>query len=348
MGNSFSAYSHVKVENHTARPGCEVTGVVNIQANSSINAMGLYLHLIGKEYTEWEETHTKEVTGSDGSSKSESHTEVYKAKRTVLTHSLLLHHFDGNLEKGQYSIPFALRIPDEILPSFEYNKGVNAKRYYTIKAKLEENKNLKAQKSYLVVLSLPKYLENAEPAISKSLIHVRNCLCFGSDTSRVSLNLSKNAYHLADRLDATLIVDQTDCKKRLINIEFSLYRKLRVKNNSSRSFIDRKQVFKEERVSMSSNLKGSIYTYDFSFELSVDNDLWQTPSSESELIECIYEVDARLDYDTFCSGTVYQVTTPVSILNIGKIMRMQLVQQHPQMPEDWNPLNLATAPPEEI
>lgn len=341
MGKSFSAYSHVKVENHTIRPGCEVTGVVNIQANSSISAMSLYLHLTGKEYTRWEETHTEEVTKSDGSSKSETHTEVYTGKQTILTNSSLLYHFDGTLEKGQYSIPFSLIIPDGILPSFEYNQEVRAKRYYTIKAKLEENKNLKAKKSYLTVICLPKRLENTEPVISKSVMNVRNCCCFGRDTSRVSLNISKNAYHFTDRLDTTLIVDQTDCQKRLMNIEFRLYRKLRVKNNSSRSFIDRKEVIKHERAGMSSDLKGNIHTYDFSFELSIAEDLGQTPSSESGLIECMYEVDARLDYDTFCSGSVYQVTAPVVILNSCEAARIQIVQKSPKMPEDWNPVSLA-------
>lgn len=347
MGKNYSVYSYVQVENPTIFPGCEVSGVVNILAENAMDAMGLYLHFTGKEYTRWEESHSVTVSNSDGSSSSETRTVVYTGRQTILTNFFLLHHFDGTLQKGQFSIPFRLKIPEVILPSFNYKGGVIAKRYYTVKAKVEGNKKLKATKSFVWISSLLKNLDHVTPSVGQAIMKVRNCCCCGDDTSMVNLNIVKNAYFFTERLDGTLIVDQTNCKKRLMRMQFSLYRKLRVKDNTGRSYIDYTKVLQEERLAVGRNIGGPIYTYDFSFELSRVQDLWQTPSTESGLIDCIYEANVRLYYDTFCSGSTYQVSAPVSISNSYEAVRTYFVPQPPPIPAVWNPISLASAPPEE-
>jgi hypothetical protein len=347
MGKNYSVYSYVQVENPTIFPGCEVTGVVNILAEGAIDAMGLYLHFTGKEYTRWEESYTETVSNSDGSSRSETRTVVYTGSQTILTNFFLLHHFDGTLQKGQFSIPFRLKIPEVILPSFKYQGGVTAKRYYTIKAKLQGSKKLKATKSFVWISSLLKNFDFAIPSFGEAVMKVRNCCCCGDDRSIVNLSVVKNAYFFTERVDGTLRVDQTNCKKRLMRMQFSLYRKLRLRDNTGRSNIDYNRIVQEERYAVAGNIGGPIYTYDFSIELSRVQDLWQTPSTESGLIECIYEANVRLYYDTFCSGSVYQVSAPISISNSYEAVRTYFIPQPPPIPTVWNPISLASAPPEE-
>jgi hypothetical protein len=341
MGKNFSAYSYVQVESPTIFPGSEVVGVIHIQADKDIEATGLYIHFTGKEYTRWEESYTDSVTDSDGNSKSETRTEVVTGRQTILTSSFLIHHFDGSLLKGQYSIPFAFEIPQEILPSFRYEGSVSAKRYYTVKAKLEGSKHLKATKSYLWNSSLLKNMGYSVPSVSDGTMDIRNCCCFGNGTSRVSLNIVKNSYFFTDRLDASLRVDQTNCQTRLMRMQFVLYRKLRLKHNVSGYDISNIKVLQEDRSAVDSKVGGPIYNYDFSFNLGSVKDLWESPSTDSGLIECIYEVNVRLYYDTFCSGSAYQVSAPVSIFNSYEAVIVHFVQPPPPTPAVWNPIRLA-------
>lgn len=347
MGKSFSAYSYVQVENPTIFPGSEVVGVVHIQADKAIDAMGLCIHFTGKEYTQWTESYTDSVTDSDGNSKSETRTEIITGRQTILTNLFLIHHFDGTLQKGQYSIPFTLKIPNEILPSFRYEGAVSAKRYYTVKAKLEGSKQLKATKSYLWNSSLLKNMGYSIPSVIDGTMDIRNCCCCGNDTSTVRLSIVKNSYFFTERLDGSLRVDQTNCRTRLMRMQFGLYRKLRVKHNISGDSIYYSKVLQEERPAVDANVGGPIYMYDFSFDLGRVKDLWESPSTESGLIECIYEVNVRLYYDTFCSGSTYEVSAPVSIFNSYEAVRMNFVPQPPPIPAVWNPISLPSAPSED-
>ena len=112
-----------------------VTGVVNIQAHNPIDAMGLYLHFTGKEFTQWQESYTETSTDSDGISTSTTRTVVYSGRQVILANFFLLHHFDRTLQKA--SSRFLLNW--EFLNQYHHHstmKGVIAKRYHTIKAKV--------------------------------------------------------------------------------------------------------------------------------------------------------------------------------------------------------------------
>ncbi len=81
MGKYYLVYSYVQVDNPTIFPGSYVTGMVNIQAHNPIDAMGLYLHFTGKEFTQLQESYTETSTDSDGNSTSTTRTVDIRAIR---------------------------------------------------------------------------------------------------------------------------------------------------------------------------------------------------------------------------------------------------------------------------
>ena len=121
---------------------------------------------------------------------------------------------------------------------------------------------------------------------------------------------------------------------------------MRIRDDSSSSTVSNIAVISYDKHLESKDGADPVGIYEFELDLDSAKDLWQTPTIESELIECEYEVKVRLFYDTFCSGLGYYVTAPVMIFNSYEVPVHSFIPPAAPMPAVWNPMVLASEPSE--
>lgn len=349
MVKHYFAYSFVQVSVPTAQPGDEISGFIQIQAYKSIPASQLLICIACKEFTRWSEYQDR--TSFEFTSETFTTTirdQIwFTGKLLVFKYSYPIYQFNSTLPKGQFSIPFTIRLPINALPSFNLDSEIQAKRYYTIKARLESRSDLKATRSYLWIPSLLDDVVIVSPINTVVDMKVINCYCINKGYSIVTLDIDKNAYLTCEKINGRVKVDCTRCKKKLVSLSCRLYRTVRVRDNSSHSYISSRCICKEN-LNLPRNFHGDVSNHEFEFDLNKISGLWQAPSTSSNMMECGYEVRANLLFDTCCSGKKYEVSAYLSIYNNFEISCLNFMQESPGLCGMWNPVVLSSKTQEVI
>jgi hypothetical protein len=268
MVKHYYAYSFVQVSVPTAQPGDEISGFIQIQAYKSIPATQLLICIACKEFTRWSEYQDR--TSFEFTSETFTTTvrdQVwFTGKLLIFSYSSPIHQFNNTLPKGQFTIPFTIRLPINALPSFNLDSEIKAKRYYTIKARLENSSYLKATRNYLWIPSLLDDVVIVSPINTAVDMKVFNCYCINKGYSLVALDIDKNAYLTHEKINGRVKVDCTKCKKKLVSLRFRLYRIVRVRDNSSHSYISSSCICKEI-LNVPRSFDANINNYEFEFDL---------------------------------------------------------------------------------
>lgn len=344
MGSSASAHTYVETEVPNFKAGDHVAGVIKIYVEEAVSATDLNLKFIGKEKTRWEERRSRQVF--DGSKfKTEYYNETYKGEKKFLELSFPIWNFGGYLDKGQYTIPFGVQLPNWLPPSFHHEKGsVKGKVAYKLKAVVHDTDKVKPHKNVLWVKSLLHPAHPIHQVSGQETFHVRNCCCFRAGVTEVSAHLNRNVATLEDNLTASILVNNSKGRQSITRISCTLVRTLLVKNHGgSHIFVDN-LLQSHEAVQIrpgESILPEKFHT--LGVWLKEAEHLWKTPTTKSILIDCEYSVDIVFTFDNFCGCGNYRVRLPIEIFN-GDVIPNVWLTPMPQMPIQWNPVALASAP----
>jgi hypothetical protein len=152
MGSSASAHTYVETEVPNFKPGDRVSGVIKIYVEEPVSATYLHLVLIGKEKTRWTEERRRR---SILSNRNEYYTATLKGEKKFLELSFPIWNFGDHLDKGQYTIPFSLKLPDWLFPSFLFkNRNLKGEILYKLKSVFHDTERIKSHKNVILVKSL--------------------------------------------------------------------------------------------------------------------------------------------------------------------------------------------------
>jgi hypothetical protein len=97
------------------------------------------------------------------------------AKKRPLVH-YPVGHLEGVQNQGMYSIPFNLRLPSDLYPSFEYERHYHGgKIEYYLDAFLEGSSKVGSHKTIIWVYSTLNSIVDVPPVSEQRTFYIRNC-----------------------------------------------------------------------------------------------------------------------------------------------------------------------------
>jgi hypothetical protein len=342
MGSSASAHTYVETEVPNFKPGDRVSGVIKIYVEEPVSATYLHLVLIGKEKTRWTEERRRR---SILSNRNEYYTATLKGEKKFLELSFPIWNFGDHLDKGQYTIPFGVQLPNWLPPSFRYEEGyLKGEVLYKFKAVIHNTDKVKSHKNVIWAKSLLHPSHPIKQVSGRETFFIRNCCCFSAGVTEASAHIHKNVATLEDNMSASILVNNTNGRQTVTGISCRLVRSLRLKNDDSSKTFEHTLLQSDEVVQIKpgeSILPDKYHTLGVWFKEA--KELWLTPTNKSILVNCEYSIDIVLTFDNFCGCGDYRVRLPVEVFNGDLIPNVYLTPQ-PELPTQWNPVALASAP----
>lgn len=338
MGSSqakSSVHTFIQPDFPSCYPGGTITGQLYISSGFSIQASKLSIRLTCTETTRW-------TSGSDSSTQSHGHSKI--------TLQLLypVWHFDGFISEGQYSIPFNLQLPQDLIPSFSISDPTYLGEItYTLDAVFIDNSKIEALKSIIWVHSNINPSKLNLPLIEQKSFNIRTC-CLKSGISYVNAELFPPTAGIDEKLNLSVRVINNQGDIRVRRISCILYRRIRLIGEGE-SFKNSK-VFSEEIYRAHSNIdmksNSGISPKRFSvYPLVVRAegvDMWKNPSLRGRLVECEYYVEVRIEFYTACGVKEYCLKLPAELCN-GRI-RVSTSFTTPPKVSNWCPVQLSATP----
>lgn len=336
MGTSHSVHTYIHVEANFSFPGGTVAGVVNINATSATPAGELFIRLAGTESANWA---SKPNSSSTYSQKLQFFEQLYP-----------IWHFDGTINKGQFTIPFSIQLPADIVPSFSIiTIRETGSITYTLEAYVKDSSMILAYQTIIWINSLMDQSLVSPPLQDSKSLNVRNCLCFKKGVTDITVEVFRPLIVMDEDINFSLRIDNSKNKYAVRTITCSLVRGIRLRAKSFLGKVNNiiPNIFDRAILDVNIPPGGSEESERFiSIPVSLKTraaDLWQTPSVANYLIECEYGVKVELRFDNCCSYDVYDIYIPVRIHN-GKYVVNTRFSTPPELSIGWNPIELASAP----
>ena len=317
----------VDIDTPNVPSGGEVTGFVHLLVTQSTHAQSLDLFFKGKECARW--------TASCGTGKKQVmrlHTGLHKFMcLQVSVYSFM----DGDLPAGQYSFPFALRIPCNLPSSFYFGDGCCARLSYVLVARLGGcGANVGRGKVGLNVTEL-RYMQIV-PMSPTTEPHIFTCCCCDKRVIKVRVDLDKSVYQPGETITVTLSVDNSQSLLVGTAYTVSLIRTIILRDTERSSHIV-SVVIASNTVStdpLETGQPTSVPTV-FQFTASTDESTLHLCSVAACLIDCVYTVKGELSMSGCCTccgeAPVAEKEVVISPANSQK-------QPLPVMAEMWKPV----------
>ncbi len=182
-------------------------GIVNIHAESDIPSNPLIVRLTCKESVFSEERHEKE---------------------TLIVH-YPVGHLEGVQNQGMYSIPFNLRLPSDLFPSFKHDQlECGGKIKYYLDAFLEGSSKVGSHKTITWVYSTLNSIVDVPPVSEQRTFYIRNCFrTTGTSVAYADVNLSRSV--VDNDLLVSVRVDNKKIGHIISKVRCSLIRYMGVK-----------------------------------------------------------------------------------------------------------------------
>lgn len=315
MVSNINAHSYVHTAFSSFMPGDEISGTISIEILESIDADNLVLTFKGLEMTHWvdysnmnKRTKRKQIRHRITSGNS------YAGNKTCFEQSWIVHKFNGTIHPGHITHPFSIKLPDDLSPSFTYNEFMKATRYYIIKAELNKATRTRAHQNVINITSYSNEVQRNIPiSVSLSCVLGRYWCFSKQQVSMVTMNLEKNSYNMNEVIKGFIVVDHTLCTKKLHKIRFKLKRSIKVKDNSNSERILDQSVSTYDCIVNFVNKPEVKMPFPFAFDLMSIGSIAETPTCDSYLIKCHYDVFARLMYDYSNTGSKCEISASVII-----------------------------------
>ena len=331
MGLGHSAgHVYLHLLSRTAQAGSELSGVIYLKLNETVEASALCLKFNGTEQCQWPETRTE----SNLQGEMKTVTEIYKGENRIAHWKFPIFIFtEGLIEAGDYSFPFQFHVPSNIPGTFHLERGKKkASINYNLIA-LIEGASRKIEKSVMQVQIAQALTTPIHAVVSDVQAHITTWCFFKQGEVHLKANFSKNAYAPGEIAEIIVEVDNTNSRIAVSGIQGTLYRMLRLKSNTERTHaskdsINHTEIFQRVPSGESQSIR---------MNLSIPNsrgELRYLTSVRGKHIECMYSivVHASMEGWCMCCGGTPEVEQVV-VLYPPQLPGIQ----PPQAPSDWSP-----------
>lgn len=334
MGLGHSVHTHVQTETRFFYPSCPVVGIVNIHAESAIPANPLIVRLTCKESVFIK-------NGNDGG---------FHFERETLVVHYPIGHLEGTLNQGMLSIPFNLRLPSDICPSYE---NIDNHRYrgvieYSLDAFIEGSTEVESHKKIIWVHSTVNSIVDVPPAIGQRNFYIRNCFC-NAGISVAYAEVNRSVSLMDNDLYVSVRVDNKQSRHSISKVKCSLIRfiglKFRIPFGKSRRLFQDKICSTTHRVKIpagESDLSERLCGIDFVIKPRSDM-LVLTPTVTGKVVECEYNIKVQVYYDEVCGLSTFGMYVPIELHN-GTIPINKQFGEAPILPDNWNPVMISDSP----
>ena len=340
MGSSSSSSSGIliQLERPSGYLNEEVTGMIHLSIKSAEPTAKLLLIFKGKEKTEWTETRTETSKDSEGKESDTTVTDYFKGKTSVIRISREVFTWEDGLKSGDYSIPFAFTLPDQIPGTFKYEKdSVKAEIIYTFQAILQNNSQNLIKGKTRVAIQHPASSFNSNLKLSKSA-NMKTWCCYKKGICRLDVSYPQDTYHPSQVASFFVEVDNSESLLQVSGVTCRLVMEMRIRDNYSGSKVLKNQIISDTvRVRIDPGEK-LVFTDGVQINLNLPLQMQSFESmfsTKGKLIECVYmnEISANMNGMLMCCG---DTPTVKSVMNIVPNLVYSVTEHQP--PENWNPL----------
>jgi hypothetical protein len=253
-------------------------------------------------------------------------------------------HFDGFISEGQFSLPFNLQLPRDLIPSFAITDPTYLGEItYTLDAVFIDNPKIEALESIIWVHSNINPGKLHLPMTEQKSFTIGTC-CFKSGTAYVSAELFPPAAGIEDKLNLSVRVinNQGNIKGRRIScILIRMIRLIGEAEIGKNSKVLSEEIYRTYSDIDIKNSSGDSTERFSTYALVVRAegvDFWKTPSLRGRLLECEYYIEVRIEFNTACGMKEYCLKLPAELCN-GRI-RLSTSFTTPPKVSNWSPIQL--------
>lgn len=288
IGKMFSSSNKVEIytEKLAYQPGETIRGTVVTKVVSKQAVKGIYLYIEGSEKTK---IITTTHLGNGRTIKTAS-----RQENLLINNKYLINDFVGQIDVGEYSIPFEIKLPNVLPNSFPRVTFCNehyGEIKYTLKAEVEVSGtfsyNWKFENEFIVYN--PTRISSAAASFSGKGEKITSCCCVNQGTFDASITINGDVYGPGDVISGNLNV-VSDCSKKL-KCQVGLRRQITLSTGQSFSSTD--LIAKTTLPSIVK--KGKLFT---PFSITIPSTDLHT-NHESDLISCQYSVVYSIGYGWF-------------------------------------------------
>ena len=209
-------------------------------------------------------------------------------------------------ENKNYEFPFEKKLPDYLLPTFEYHKqNCLAFLRYILRAKVNTEKEQFFSNVFLIIQATPREIKDDDDLNVKSSLSIKKWGIFNKGKTNFIVNYVTKNYKITDEIPIEVVIDNSDSKMRVVKCKLTINLKVALKNkvfvdvfNYDEDLIEKELdilVDKKEKKKFNFLLDLNTIKYDnYGKELQYQNkeikDL--LPSLNGNIITCEYSLTA--------------------------------------------------------
>jgi len=308
MGNEFSGANAiwVQTEKQNYFEGDMVNGTIYLNAISPFQCRGLFIEVHGEERTHWTETET--YTEGD---QTRTRTIQHHGHREFFNVRVQVYNFGGGVQPGQYAFPFSFHLPAGLPGVFEAQHGdARASIRYRITSECDVkgfwNTDIKHTQFMVVRQRLMKPIMAAKLECHQK---ITKCCCINKGNADLKVHLDKDSYAPGETCQIMCeIVNNSE--ESLSQVKVQLMRKIELKSNGYKRHYISDVVARNDYSGLGPNEsrtgQGALI---LPLALNMPG---QSPSVQSQLINCEYYVDVEFKTDSVFMSNL-DVKVPATI-----------------------------------
>ena len=227
-----------------------------------------------------------------------------------------------------YEFPFDQKLPDYLLPSFEFhNRNCLAFLRYILRAKVITEKEQFFSNVFLNIKATPREIKDDDDLNVKSSLSLKKWGLFNKGKTNFIVNYVTKNYKITDEIPIEVVIDNSNSKMSVVKCKLTINRKVTLKNkvfadvfNYDDHLIEKEfniLVDKKEKKKFNFLLDLNTIKYDnYGKELQYQNkeikDL--LPSLNGNIITCEYSLTTQIKYEHKVEN-IPQITLPIYIVH---------------------------------
>lgn len=344
MGGSESGYLALQLDTRNIQAGAAISGTIHFHLTKALNAQSLCLKLSGKEHIRWEEIEMRRSNRRDILPRARQVTHTYRGKGKIVRQIFPIFVFqDAKVAAGDYSFPFLVMSPANLLGSFSYEAGaMHARVVYHLSAFLLSASS-KVQPSKLEVGVSSRLSQAIASMTDSAATNISTLMCMKKGAVMLNVHVNKNAFVPGEAIEVVVEANNSQSALDVTRVQVTLSRMIRIRLDNGRNHVVKdtiNQGYTIQRVRKGDTATGSnalrmVLTVQDS-RGSVQN----TTTLRGRHIECIYmlRVKAEMDGSCMCCGPAPTLAKEVTIYPV-QILGVEMMQA----PAGWNPTIMPVA-----
>ena len=288
-------FIRIQLDSHSLVAGDQLTGSINLHITTPAPTYQLVLKFTGKEvYSYMESRRERNWSGNYVTNKYPKSINSPLIKQVFPVAAFPAH----VIPPGQYSYPFMIRTPSNLLPSLLLDRGeTRAEVRYRLVAKADRNTWVQKAKSALTVTRELNPVEGVR-ALQIRPARLKSMCCFDRGTVSVSATLDKDAYFPGDLMVVSLKVDNKDSGLRVVACKANIYREIYLKDHIGNRNLTEERV---NSASVPADIPAgksllSVQTVEIPIRVvESSGKAFTAPTVSAKLMGCAYRVEAEAE-----------------------------------------------------